>query len=179
MAGKTPPLAVGAFLDPLSRAVSCVTREIIRVSHDGYTAGATHAATLGQGDPVRLQGGPLALAALLQYEVVQTDDQDRGPWKVSTKAYFYNLKTADGDEIITYHWQPDGLGPGWPHLHVGTCVLRDEAPLDRRKHVPTGRIALEDVIALAIELGAKPLRDDHEQVLAASKKGFTDWRTWG
>lgn len=177
MAGRTPHEAVEAFLDPLRRAVSCVTREVMVLSPRGRESGRVHAAALADGLPVPLQGCGLSLYAVLHYEIVEADDE-RGPWKVATQAYAYSLQSAEGQEVLTYHWQPDGLGPDWPHLHIGTPVLRAGAPLDRKKHLPTGRIALEDVISLAIELGAEPLRPDHIEVLAASRDVFHRWRTW-
>ena len=33
----------------------------------------------------------------MHFEYVETDDPDRGPWKTSTRAYFYNIDRADSD----------------------------------------------------------------------------------
>jgi hypothetical protein len=153
---------------------------VITVSPGGWTtAERLHAATLAEGPPVRLKGCGLSLSAALQYEIQYHEaDDGRGPWRVSTKAYAYTIHGADEAEMITYHWQPGGLGPEWPHLHVGTAVLREDDYLDRRKHVPTGRVALEDVITLAIEMGAEALREDYAEVLTESRQAFHRWRTW-
>ncbi len=179
MAGRTPAQAVQAFIDPLSRAASCVTRAVINISPGGYAPrGGPHAASLGHGQAVPLKDCDLAISAGLQYDVVWTDDEDRGPWKVTTRAYVYALRQRDESEILAFHWQPGVSGPPWPHLHVGTCVLQPDHLLDRKKHIPTGRIALEDVIALAIEMGAVALRDDYQQVLEETRQLFLRWRTW-
>jgi hypothetical protein len=45
--------------------------------------------------------------------------------------------------------------------------------------IPTGRVSLEGVIELAIEMGAEPIRVDHRSVLAESREKFEQWRTWG
>jgi hypothetical protein len=46
-------------------------------------------------------------------------------------------------------------------------------------HVPTGRIALEELLRMAIaEFGARPRRKDWEQVLERTQAGYEDWRTW-
>lgn len=153
-----------------------MTRDVIVLSPHGREPGRVHAAALADELPVPLQGCGLSLYAVLHYEIVKSEDE-RGPWKVA-RAYAYSLQVADEQEVLIYHWQPDGPGPDWPHLHIGTPVLMAGAPLDRKKHLPTGRIALEDVISLAIEPGAEPLRPDHVEVLAASRDAFHRWRTW-
>jgi hypothetical protein len=37
----------------------------------------------------------LHLSVAIQYEVVKTDDRERGPWKVSTRKYMYHVVTDD------------------------------------------------------------------------------------
>jgi len=180
VAGRNPAEAVRAFVEPLSLAVSCVTRSVINISPGGRgVGGGPHAASLDHGQAVPLKDCDLALSVGLQYEIIEVDDPERGPYKVSTRAYVYTLRQRDESEILAFHWQPGVSGPPWPHLHVGTCALKPGHLLDRKKHVPTGRVALEDVIGLAIEMGAVALRDDYLDVLATTRQQFLDWRTWG
>jgi hypothetical protein len=71
---------------------------------------------------------------------------------------------ADGSPLDAPHLQVrDPRAPRWPL---------------RKAHLPTGRVALEDVVALAIELGAKPLRRDWRTVLVQTRAAFHRWRTW-
>jgi hypothetical protein len=116
----------------------------------------------------------------MQYDVRRAEGA-RGPWKVETRAYSYALCGVEGAELLAYHWHPETEEEGRrvrePHLHV-----RDPRaprwPL-RKAHLPTGRVALEDVVVLAIELGAKPLRRDWRVVLVRTRAAFHRWRTWG
>ncbi len=165
MAGRKPALAVRAYVGPLQRAISCVTLAVIKVG--GYDPDENpHALTLGE--PVALRGsGNLSLAVSQRYEIVPAEGI-RGPWKCHSIAYIYAINDADG-EIISYHWQPYSSFAE-PHMHV-----RDQGD----RHIPSGRISLEEVIRLAItDYGATPLRPDWEDVLNETQGNFEDWRTW-
>lgn len=51
-------------------------------------------------------------------------------------------------------------------MHVGTDIHVGERWFGK-VHLPTGVVGLERIVALAItELGAKPLRDDWERLIA-------------
>jgi hypothetical protein len=81
----------------------------------------------------------------------------------------YVLRVEEAKHFA-FHWHPDGKSDvTWPHLHVYE---------ERKLHVPTGRVAIEQIVRLAIDLGAPPIRDDWEDVLARSLSRFQDWRTW-
>jgi hypothetical protein len=48
-----------------------------------------------------------------------------------------------------------------------------------RVHIPTGRVALEDVIRLAVEeFHVEPRRADWNEVLIRTRQGFVEQRTW-
>ena len=99
----------------------------------------------------------------------------RGPWKVSTSAYYYGIKDGEGREILAYHWHP-GIGSTYPHLHFhsGTGKLLTKA------HIPTRRISLEEVLRFTIEeLGVKPLRSNWKEILALTQKRYESFRSWG
>lgn len=175
MAGRTPFEAVRNYLAPLQRALSCITNAVLNVA-GGYTLGPVHAAQLA-GSPVKLQGiTPLALSVIQHYRIVE-DESPRGPWKVSIAGYLYTLEEPGGHEIITYHWHPFS-GVPFPHLHLQEGAKVGFAPL-RAAHIPTHRVAVEDVLRLAIaELGVRPQRDDWEEVLNTTQGLFEMWRTW-
>jgi hypothetical protein len=168
-------------MEPLQRAASCVTESVFRPSARGYSAGTGHAMILNKGRPVRLSAAqPLLLFAQLEYDVVRTDDVDRGPWKVRTRGYRYHVLSADEDEVALYHWHPGGTSTYEdPHVHVGPTQLHGEAIITKRMHLPSGRIAFEQVLTLMIrEFGVEPRRDDHEAVIEDCFSRFAKWRTW-
>ena len=85
--------------------------------------------------------------------------------------YWYTIETEAEQEIIAYHWHPNAPGEvTFPHVHLGYAVkVEDEAMA--KAHLPTGRVALEDVLRLAIrELGVRPLRTDWQEVLDATQE---------
>ncbi len=66
----------------------------------------------------------------------------------------------------------------FPHLHIRNSVLAHGSPI-MRVHIPTGRVALEDVIRLAVEeFHVEPRRADWNEVLIRTRQGFVEQRTW-
>lgn len=70
--------------------------------------------------------------------------------------YFYTFLLRNSEqELLAFHWHPHIADKAFPHVHLesGLGVHRDLVGI----HVPTGEIALEDVIRFAIEdLGVRP-----------------------
>lgn len=122
----------------------------------------------------RVDGEPLQLSVQQQYQLIETDDPDRGPWKVSTRANRYRLNDQAGRELAGWHWHPRGRSrEQYPHLHVF------EGPL-AGLHLPTGRVSLERVLRLLLaELDVRPRRPDWKDVLDTTDAAFVEWRTWG
>lgn len=119
---------------------------------------------VASGDPVALRGNSrLTLSVGEQYGVV---DEGGKSCRIRVSAYFYAIGRQRGAELITYHWHPQGRGRATgPHLHVNADVQVGTRWLGR-VHLPTGPIALQDVIVLAIEeLDVMPLRDEWDQLL--------------
>ncbi len=180
MAGRSPADAVHAYSEPLRRALSCLTDAVLIVS-GYYPREEAHVAALAEGRYVPLPGASqLSLAIAQHYRIVETDDPERGPWKVHTAAYWYSLGDEQGQEVLAYHWHPDGRSRiTWPHLHLGHLALGGGGPLTSRAHLPTGRVAVEQVLRLAIEeLRVEPRRDDWQAVLTEAEAAFERWRTW-
>jgi hypothetical protein len=181
LAGESPYEAFDNFRSPLQRAISCVNREahLWALGSNGYAPGQTHALTPDAGEPVDLAGEPrFRLAFLFTYRIEKAEGE-HGPWKVTTKAYFHALETEDGQEIIAYHWHPEqGSAYNFPHLHIGAGVGASLGDI-HKYHFPTGRIALEDVLRLAIkEFGVVPWRSDWEEVLEQTQSIYEARRTW-
>lgn len=165
MAARTRHAAVSAFVDALQQALSCVTPSVLYHSHE---TGARQALTLAD-DPVRLastRGPRLRLSVIHQYEAVRHDRI----WRISSRAYYYRVDDQDGVEQLSWHWHPAATFKR-PHLHV--------AVLDRRRHLPTGRVSLEAVLRLLLtEFDVRPRRPDWDGVLAVREEAFERSRTW-
>jgi hypothetical protein len=118
----------------------------------------------------------LAFAMYHRYELSQ--EQGTHSWNVSSRGYFYQLHEQGGREIIAFHWHPgQSQQPDFAHLHIDT--LHRPPQIQRKHHVPTGRVSLESVVRFAIqELGVRPLRPDWAQVLDAGQRWFNAERSW-
>lgn len=181
MAGKSPHEAVANFLHPLQSVIACFTNAVLD-HRGGYDAGRQHVVLLHDDQPVALRGNTgLELYLAHRYEVIRTDDRERGPWKVRTLGYRYRLSRAnDHAELFSYHWHPEGRIKH-PHLHIHprTAVFADEF---QRAHFQTGRIALEDLLELAVDaFGVLPLparATDWQSTLNDSRARFLRFRTW-
>lgn len=128
---------------------------------------------------LRLKGAhKLQASFALAYELVETPDVERGPWKVATRSYRYHIVTEDLGEVVLFHWHP-GSGRLFPHLHVGSSQLTPSAVLSHQDHVPSGRVSLEAVIQMLIsELGVVAEREDWRDVLVEGDEKFRTWQTW-
>ena len=179
MAGRTPAEAVQNFVEPIQLALSCVTRAVVDVSGGYYTRSEPHALVLNRGEPSQLTGATrIWLSAILHYRIVEFQGP-AGPWKVSVAGYLYGLQDSEESEIIAYHWHPAARSSVTaPHAHLGPGAQARRTDL-ARAHLPTGRIAIEDVIRLSIvSFGVYPLREDWSEVLDRTQEAFEEWRTW-
>src|SRR5439155_11171510 len=103
--------AVQAFVDPIQKALSCVTRGVVDVKGGYYpSADEPHELVLGAGRPVPLRGASqLALLVRMRYRVLQARPP-RGRWAVSSVGYQFALvDQGSGKELLAYHWHPDGV----------------------------------------------------------------------
>jgi len=174
LAGRTPHEATHAFLEKLQLALSCVTGAVLNNRGGSYVSETPHVVTLRDGSAERLSTeDDIWLGVTMQYRLVE-DDGPRGPWRVKTTAYVYSVEDGAGQEYVAYHWHPQLPRYTRPHVHV-------RGPHDHwhKMHMPTGRVALEDVLRLLIEeIGVDPRRDDWSDVLDSTQAGFEAWRTW-
>jgi hypothetical protein len=162
---REPREAGRRFLTSLGRVTECVTAQRLFVLPEGYSQpGEISVVAFGpEGDPVRLSaksGGQSGLMLDVRhwYTVVAAETPDAEPgWRVTTLGYEYRVLDRREREILAYHWDPrTNRGPRYPHLHVSAeaTVYRDAETLERlhldRRHMPTGRVALESVVRLLI-----------------------------
>ena len=182
MAGENPHEAFDNFRQPLQRALSCVNADAhlwALVGSNGYSPGQEHTLVPNRGEPVKLSSERnLSLMSSFVYRVVEAESE-RGPWKVQTTAYRHALEDGNALEIIAYHWHPSqGSAYNFPHLHIGTGIGASLSDV-HKYHVPTGRIAFEDVLRFAIrDLDVQPVRDAWEEVFDETRGRFETWRTW-
>jgi hypothetical protein len=179
--GRTPQAAVEAFLEPIREVLSCVASAKITLSRDGRAmTGKVHALTVNDDQPVKLKCRPALMFRVgMQYEIVRTEDRpERGIWRVSTRAYMYELQTASRELVWSYHWHPTSA-VSTPHAHLGHTQLANDAVLSGKAHHPTGRISLESVIRTCInEYGVNSLKEDWAKLLDSREIDFQNYRSW-
>ena len=153
----------------------------VKLSADGRRASAQdeapHGALVDRGRPVSLLGEErLRLLAGWRYRVIQ----DGAGWRVSTAGCRYRVERADGTEYFSYHWHPDGESRNpEPHLHLGHAALRQEAVMLERAHLPTRRVAFEDVLLLLLcDARVVPARADAVELLTRSRDEYRNSRSW-
>lgn len=173
LTGKSPREAVAAFVAPIRDVLRCVTSEPVKVEHSRREGGSSRL-FLGWTDEAVLlsRDQDLFLRFTLYFRAVEAkEDSDRGPWNVSTTGYAYALERASTEEILLYHWHPEGGGDvKCPHLHLGNGATPAGCDL-RKLRIPTARIEVEDVVRFAItQLGVPWRRDDWEQLVEASQR---------
>jgi hypothetical protein len=180
--GRSPREAVDGFLEPLRDTVSCIARAKITLSPGGWgVTGKVHALTVNDDQPIKLRRRRpgLMLRIGMQYEIVPTDEPDRPPWRVTTRGYAYEMQTASGELVWSYHWHPLSGRILYPHTHLGHTQLAEDAVLHQKAHNPTGRVSLESVVRACItEYGVTPMHDDWDKTLALRESDFVQYRSW-
>jgi len=142
------------------------------------TDGQWSAVTVPDWLSLETPGGPeeqVYLRATQVYEYIDHAERS-GERKVATRDYAYTL--ADGEErrneIFSWQWHPT-TGKEDPHLHAH----RGRSGTLGKLHLPTGRIAFEDVLLFLVDdWGLTPCQDDGEQTLRESRSRFHAFRTW-
>lgn len=181
MPGRTPYEAVEAFLQPLRRTISCIASAQLNPSPGGrQKTGKVHALVVNWNEPLELRSDryKYLFSARMKYEIVKTDPDQPGRWRVSTRAYDYEIQLDSGEVVVRYHWHPDTRPT--PHMHVGQKQLSPGAVLSQKSHLSTSRVPLEAVIRMCIgELHVKYLRDDWALVLDECEERFVKHRSWG
>ena len=154
--------AADALVATLRRGLSCVTTAVVLQA--AAEPGRPRSIRLSD-DPASLGGAHrLALTIRYAFDAVPASVASDASWTTRPASYAYEVQLGDGRMLLAYHWHPAGLSPvTTPHLHLGGTL----AGIDLSKaHLPTGHVALQDVLRFAIvDLGVAPLRDDWEAIL--------------
>lgn len=172
MAGRNPTAAVQAFVAPIQGALGLFVSG--KVTADTYKPDTDGVLVLNGGDVAKLHGGAkIGLSVSMRYRIIPTDDADRGPWKVTTTGYMYELlQIDDGKSLFEYHWHPISKShETLPHLHCSALG---------KGHIPTGRVMIEDVLNLAVQHGATPNSVERwDEVNRLNRESFARGATWG
>ena len=98
MAGRNPTAAVKAFVAPIKGALGLFASG--NVTADSYKPDVEGVLTFNGGEVVKLRGGnKVGLSVSMRYCIVKTDEPGRGPWKVTTVGYMYELQTRRQDAV--------------------------------------------------------------------------------
>lgn len=179
---RTPYDAAHAFGETLQHLASCLVHgKITVVGIDRPEDFCSAALNDGNAAPLR---GPrrLWLWVAHNYRAVPIDGDPAKGWTVSTLSYYYAYTPTEQQkpEILAFHWHPrdEGAFPR-PHLHVGAAWLGEKAAFSPHWHVPTGRVALEHVLRLAIrEFDVSPVEAEYEVIFDAALEEFHQDHSW-
>ena len=169
--------ALNDYTEELQKIVSCVARDVCFVypNREGRQALAW-----SQG-PVKLKrndGGLLYIDISQEIDDPVPENKDA----VSTREYIYSILDAEEKDLIGFHYHPDLDDDPvlYPHIHVYADADKRFSFFNlHKRHIPSGRVALEDVIEwLIIELEIKPLREDWKEILQGTREKFKQSRTW-
>lgn len=157
MPGQTPQGAFDAYADPLKAVFSCITRQPLRreiLKNRRNAAGIPLEHFFFANAPVRLKAADRNFAL--------TFDQ------------FYRVLLMPDE---TYREPHSAIA--FPHMHIGFGLRGHDLPIDNKAHIPSGRVALEDVVLFAIrELKVKPLRENWEEIIGRARERFFEHRSW-
>jgi hypothetical protein len=167
--GRSPHQAVDSFIRPIQLAISCVSNDV--VVHGGdYTLRKPCGLQVGKQGTIKLRGG-LYLKVQLNYEIIN-DSNVQGGYKVNTTAYSYAILDRHEKDLVRYDWHPNIDNIPYPHIHVEDSKLK-------KHHLPTSRIALEQVLRLLItQCGVKAKKKDWSAVLTRGLRAFEDHCSW-
>jgi len=188
MPGRTESEAADAYRDPIATALACIAdgsrfqfRRYVPIAQQ--TSGPIQF-TLDNANEVHLGGEQNVKLHVSQHVVFVDSDDPKKPLRMSTRGYMYLLAT---DRVmINWHWHPKtsasrNVDPSIrPHVHT-THLEIDTGKQSKiaRLHVPTGRVAIEQVVRYAIEeLGVKALNDDWNKLITESEALHIRHRGW-
>ena len=152
--------------------LACITREPL-LCKGGYSTPNDSSLFVFARNPARLSDSDYTLYFLQEFMVVQRPSQNN--WAIKTRKYSYVIeRRSDGREIIAFHWDPsESAKVQYAHVHA------EMVGLNRKCHIPTGRVPIEDVVSFAIhELGVKPLQSKWKRTILEAREVFMGQKTW-
>ena len=168
MPGRNPEEAWRDFRDPIRRTVGAVdltTRLIQRRFPEERRLLATPSTGIAFGKELTL-----IFSLLLEPVPFETTQ-----WRMTTRRYDYTIVHDSGDLVFGWHWHPESKRSRvtYPHIHVPS------AGRYRTRHIPTGRISLEDVVLFGIDdLGVAGTYPTAREVVSEVHARHRIDRTW-
>lgn len=183
---NTPEQAYNRYIDRLERALGCISpRRLDLVAPVKFQLDADYPLVLNNNDSVLLRGeADVFFSAGQRFRIVEDKEIEHGPYRVHTVEYWYQIDCPEDSQVLTYHWKPESDTTSLeqaPHLHIGSSVVANDAPLMRKTfsklHIPTGRVSIESIVRfLIIEIKVHPSVIEWETVLDEGQRLFDTFR---
>jgi hypothetical protein len=174
---RRPSAAVDEFVARLRQVAACITDQPL-LSTGHRPAPQPHFVSFVPLDlpvPLRSRRGGRGAELFVRIDYTVDALAPGSGYEVRSSAYRYHVLDAHGRELLAYHWHPEGVSPVVsPHVHVSNAAWLLPGPPDPSAapptlagiHLPTGPVALADVVRLLIaEFAVVPRRADWETVL--------------
>lgn len=175
--------ALQEYLEELQKIVTCVANEVCYcyVNQNGRQSLAWSSAAPEDSGALRLRRNDGEILFIDIGQEVEDPIPDNRE-SVTTKYYLYSILDAEKKDLIGFHYHPDLDDDPvlYPHIHVYADADKRFSFFNlHKRHIPSGRVALEDVIEwLIVELEVKPLREDWKEILQGTREKFKQSRTW-
>lgn len=128
--------------------------------------------------PARIPGSKLVLDFSQYFRIIDDGTGNRS-FAVTTHSYTYEILDAEtAKELFAFHWEPHSKVQ-YPHMHIGLPKQNHMLPVDNKAHIPTGRVAVEDVVEFLIsDLGIDALKPAWKEILKEERAKFLDIKRW-
>lgn len=131
---STPEIVFLHYLRPLEQALGCIASErFAAIRWTPFEVGRAYSLVLNRDVPEPVKSNALLSFATAQvFRIGKGASCDPTSYRVQVVRYRYAISTADGREVLGFHWTPeeDADMITTPHLHVGSVNISDTAPLD-------------------------------------------------
>jgi arylamine N-acetyltransferase len=114
--------------------------------------------------------------------------------RVKTREYIYQIAHAeDKKALYEFHWHPEKIDrvtleakkleatdkAPFPHPHLHVRATDDRFDNLKKRHIPSGRVAFEDILGFIIrECNVKAEKANWEAVLKDTRKEFENKHQW-
>jgi len=100
-----------------------------------------------------------------------------GMWRLATRRYDFTLtrSTRPIEIVFAWHWHPASKQSRitYPHVHVPS------ASRFNTRHIPTGRVSLEDIILFGFDdLGVNQAHPDAHKTVTEVRDRHKKYQTW-
>lgn len=169
MPGRTVEEAWRAFRDPIRRTIGALDLTA-RLSERAFDGGIHFLGSTAQG----INFGP-ALNFTFSFHLEPL--QENGEWRMTTRRYDFTLteRTDRAKLVFGWHWHPASRRSKitYPHVHVPSAAAFST------RHIPTGRVSIEDVIMFGFDdLGVTPSHEQAMAIVEANRSRHKQYRSW-